>query len=419
MANQLDRLQSQLLTSGIQKENNSLFQVISQLITATRKLVETPAVAAPSGAGIDKTYLTVNNESATLANSRQELAGNGVSFDDTVANARTVNVPLSQSVILTDGNETASLPNSRDLQAGVGVTFDDSVANVRTVSIASGSGFLTGSGNPQGIQAAGVGTWYIDTVTGYTYHKEGGGSTVYGWYIVTDPKLVYGPLPLLLITGSNPSSFIFSNSNGYGVFTDSAATFSQTVSGTATKTIINGKTFASGTTSGTAASITYISSVQSFKIFDDDFDIWVYINTDPTAITNTRIWFALTTSFPSDVITAPAYAGSSISWAVLRYLSDGNGVWEGTTTLTGSATRSVTASLGSIAAATSYKLRMRFVKAGTPTMYFSVNDGTELSLTGTIPASGTSAFLSLAVDQPAGAVAKAIRWRAFGGAIGS
>ena len=79
----------------------------------------------------------------------------------------------------------------------------------------------------------------------------------------------------------------------------------------------------------------------------------------------------------------------------------------------------MTATLGTPVAATTYKLRIRFVRQGTPTVYFSVNDGTEIASTLTIPAVGSVCFLTLGIDQPAGAVAKAIRWRAFGGAVGS
>ena len=38
---------------------------------------------------------------------------------------------------LTAGNESADLPNSRELLAGVGISFDDSVANQRTIDSTS------------------------------------------------------------------------------------------------------------------------------------------------------------------------------------------------------------------------------------------------------------------------------------------
>lgn len=45
----------------------------------------------PVGAPIDATYITWTDESARLPNSREELAGTLISFDDTVANKRTIN----------------------------------------------------------------------------------------------------------------------------------------------------------------------------------------------------------------------------------------------------------------------------------------------------------------------------------------
>ncbi|HEX7796063.1 MAG TPA: hypothetical protein VF456_16995, partial [Vicinamibacterales bacterium] len=49
--------------------------------------------AAPASA----TYLTVNNETANLPNSRRVLAGTNVTFDDSVAGQRTINASGSSS----------------------------------------------------------------------------------------------------------------------------------------------------------------------------------------------------------------------------------------------------------------------------------------------------------------------------------
>jgi hypothetical protein len=81
-----------------------------------------------------RTYLTVADESIFLPNSRQELAGDNVSFDDSVAGQRTVDVPLNQE-FLTGQDETATLPNSRELLAGLNITFDDTVPNERTINV--------------------------------------------------------------------------------------------------------------------------------------------------------------------------------------------------------------------------------------------------------------------------------------------
>lgn len=56
------------------------------------------AVSAQGAAAASKTYLTVDDESATLPNSRRQLAGLWVSMDDTVASRRTVNIGLPNRV---------------------------------------------------------------------------------------------------------------------------------------------------------------------------------------------------------------------------------------------------------------------------------------------------------------------------------
>jgi hypothetical protein len=55
---------------------------------------------ASGGADIsDKTYLTDTDESADLANSRRLLAGTNISFDDSVANQRTLNVASASHIV--------------------------------------------------------------------------------------------------------------------------------------------------------------------------------------------------------------------------------------------------------------------------------------------------------------------------------
>lgn len=97
----LDRLKAQLHISGLQHKDLPLFQVISELIDAIRSFqisVFGTTTEAGGGGGIgnlsNKTYLTDTDESSDLANSRQVLAGTGITFDDTVSNQRTLNVDL-------------------------------------------------------------------------------------------------------------------------------------------------------------------------------------------------------------------------------------------------------------------------------------------------------------------------------------
>lgn len=95
----LDRLKAQLLSSGIQQENFALFQVINQLIQFLRdQVTQTNVAIGGSGGGSPGlsgvTYLTKTNETATLPNSRMELAGAGIEFNDSPGYRRIISTAL-------------------------------------------------------------------------------------------------------------------------------------------------------------------------------------------------------------------------------------------------------------------------------------------------------------------------------------
>jgi len=107
----LDRLKSVLRQSGIQQTNQPLFQVIDQLINWARDAqVELNAQVQASAASVeDGTFLTTGNDIVTLPNSKQLLAGIGITFDDSVFGQRTINASGSLDsgfwTPLTDGDE--------------------------------------------------------------------------------------------------------------------------------------------------------------------------------------------------------------------------------------------------------------------------------------------------------------------------
>lgn len=112
---EIDRLQNQLLSSGIQQSNPALYQVINQLIKAIlqfQKLTNT-SITTIIGSGITN------------------LVGDVIANGPGIVNA---SVPALASDFLTWSNETATLPNSRNLLAGIGITFDDAVSGQRTVN---------------------------------------------------------------------------------------------------------------------------------------------------------------------------------------------------------------------------------------------------------------------------------------------
>lgn len=106
----LDRLLTWLNQSGIQTNNNSLYQVIKTLIQAAQEFQNetNDAINPPSGGGglVNQHYLTHQNDLATLPQSRQLLAGTGITFDDTVFGERTIDAGGTAGywTLLTDGD---------------------------------------------------------------------------------------------------------------------------------------------------------------------------------------------------------------------------------------------------------------------------------------------------------------------------
>lgn len=107
----LQKLQAVLLTSGLQQSNQPLFQVISQLIKAIiDSNIGVLEVAENSGGGSvvgDQTFITVNDELATLPQSNQLVAGDNVTFDSSVFGQLRIDVALGDHPdwsVLTNGD---------------------------------------------------------------------------------------------------------------------------------------------------------------------------------------------------------------------------------------------------------------------------------------------------------------------------
>jgi hypothetical protein len=108
-------LEKTLASSGNQQTDNALYQTLFILF---KKLVQMQGLFVDSDNEINldlsaikaATVLTVNDETNTFANSRRLLAGTGISFDDTVANIRTISSSnTSDYVIATTGAEPAEI----------------------------------------------------------------------------------------------------------------------------------------------------------------------------------------------------------------------------------------------------------------------------------------------------------------------
>lgn len=86
MAIELQRLKSVLNTSGLQQKDPALYQVIVNLLEAVQAIqnnVTTITGGAGGGGSLaNKSYVTIENELATLPFSRRVVAGNGISFNN-------------------------------------------------------------------------------------------------------------------------------------------------------------------------------------------------------------------------------------------------------------------------------------------------------------------------------------------------
>lgn len=110
MSFDLDRLKSVLLNSGLQRKDNSLYQVIAQLIDALKEFqnqtnAQISASSLPISNGPLITYIA---DLINFPTSRVLLAGSGVTFNDTVFGERTIDVSsalIADHVVASDGFE--------------------------------------------------------------------------------------------------------------------------------------------------------------------------------------------------------------------------------------------------------------------------------------------------------------------------
>ena len=95
----------------------------------------TPGTAVTSGVS-GASYVTVDDETATLPNSFQLVAGDNVTLEQTTGQTLTIHAGgFPNATYLTEDDETADLPNSLRLVAGTNVSFDtDTSGNTLEIS---------------------------------------------------------------------------------------------------------------------------------------------------------------------------------------------------------------------------------------------------------------------------------------------
>jgi hypothetical protein len=122
----LSRLKSTLLTSKLQREDPPLYQVINQIIDFSdgniKDINARIGIISSSGGGggggggsfapLNASYLTYTDAHLIVPFSRQLLPGSGVTFDDTVAHERTINIAGGgvDYVVLSDGGIPTAVP---------------------------------------------------------------------------------------------------------------------------------------------------------------------------------------------------------------------------------------------------------------------------------------------------------------------
>lgn len=122
-----------------------------------------------SGADANLDYLTFSDESAGLPNSRNLIAGTGITFDDTVANQRTISAPSAggapaTSTYLTKVDETGDLANS---EIGVALDNAQTITGIKTfdadvrIQADSDLDFTSVASNTVGIKANNNEAWML------------------------------------------------------------------------------------------------------------------------------------------------------------------------------------------------------------------------------------------------------------------
>lgn len=101
----LDRLKSQLLTSGLSQRDQPLFQIINQLIDALRGTINITTGGSGGGGPIGgQTFITYADETGSLPNSLQAIPGNGIQF---TKQGKKLLISANSQIVITDADAFA------------------------------------------------------------------------------------------------------------------------------------------------------------------------------------------------------------------------------------------------------------------------------------------------------------------------
>jgi hypothetical protein len=149
----LDQLIKILNNAQLQSKQPALYQVVKSLLTAITQIQSGyQSEIQRIELGLDNT-LTYGTAAWRLEYKPQVLVGNIILYYETDTGFLYVfdsatdtwenisGAPLNATYLTVD-DETAILPNSRQLLAGTGITFNDATPGERTISSSGGSGSL-------------------------------------------------------------------------------------------------------------------------------------------------------------------------------------------------------------------------------------------------------------------------------------
>jgi len=229
-----------------------------------------------------------------------------------------------------------------------------------------GGADFTYAGNPQGNVTAAIGQTCRDTTNGGLYVKLGGAGTAWGWYrdLPTGAGLAAAvPIVHQVFAGNDSSG----SPNGIGVPVFNTTSLFADSLGLANH-------YASGqTNSSTGTQGGWNTSFQVYYLAGD-FDFVAACRTH-SVLTDARLWVGIGNGTLSNSDNLPGRG------VMFRYSQAVDAGWVG---YSHDGTTGSVVAVGAIATSTEYKLRIRLVRA-TNTLYFSINDGAEVTKTTNVP----------------------------------
>jgi len=286
------------------------------------------------------------------------------------------------------------------LERSDGTTWQ-SYSGTGGVGSGAGGADFTNAGHPQGVVTGVGGQTCRDTTNGILYIKRSLASSMWGWY----PVYPYGGIieadcPMQFSWHASPPGNSVAGDNialqGNGInfgFSGGVSQFAHL----AADSYYTG--FTTGNAAGNNARIydAQFGSAPRFQWNLYNFDIAFKIRTDQTSIADQRLFVGVMTVAPNNADIVP---GRFVGFRLSSVANAGQ--WDGV--VCDNVTNNVKSSIAAAVFNTPYLLRIRYVSG---TVYFSVNDGPEQSLTTNVPTDNTNPYIVISTYNVSGTPATA------------